>query len=89
VTGKKIRFAEIALAGVEQLYNEEWRRASLIQSITLVLTTDPTRNIQPCPGIQAQNFWLRGFFAGIEIRVLFELTDEITVWSVTRAAKSR
>jgi hypothetical protein len=87
VTAKRVRLAELAAAGIEQLFREEWRRVSLIQSVTLALGNDPTRNAQPCPGIQAQNFWLRGFFAGVEIRVLFELTDEITVWSVTLAAK--
>jgi hypothetical protein len=32
---------------------------------------------------------VRNFVAGVEIRVLFELVDEITVWSVTRAANLR
>jgi hypothetical protein len=54
-------------------------------SIILALSLDPTRDTRPCPGIRAESFVVRRFFAGFEIRVLIELTDEITVWSVTRA----
>lgn len=32
-----------------------------------------------------RSFWIRPFFAGIEIRVLFEWDIDIIIWSVTSA----
>jgi hypothetical protein len=89
VTAKKVRFTELATAGVDRLFPEEWRRASAIQSIILALAFDPTKHMRPCLGFRDRNFMVRNFVAGVEIRVLFELVDEITVWSVTRPANLR
>jgi hypothetical protein len=87
VTGRKVRFTELATAGVDRLFTEEWRRASAIQSIILALAFDPTRHIRPCLAFRDRNFMIRNFVADFEIRVLFELADEITVWSVTRTTQ--
>ena len=85
---RTVRFAELAFAGVRRLYSEEWRRTSLMQSIAWALRTDPTKNARRCLEIETGDFLLRGFFAGFEVRVLFEVDDAITVWSVTRTAET-
>jgi hypothetical protein len=84
---KEVRFAELAVAGVRRLYSEEWRRTSLMQSITWALRADPTKNSRPCMSAETGDFFMRGFFSGFEVRVLFESGDVITVWSVTRSAE--
>ena len=74
-----VRFSELAVAGVRRLYPEDWRRTSLMQSITWALRTDPTKNSRQCLQIESGDFLLRGFYAGFEVRVLFEMGDAITV----------
>ena len=83
---RDVEFSELAVAGVRRLYSEDWRRTSLMQSIGWALKTDPTKNARPCLQIESGDFLLRGFYAGFEVRVLFEMGDIIMVWSVTRTA---
>lgn len=82
----RVRFEELAVAGVKQLFPEAAIQAGAVQAIALALSSDPTKNALSCTGIPDVDFWVRGFFSGFEIRVLFEVSDEITVWSVTRTA---
>jgi hypothetical protein len=83
---KVVRFSELAVAGVRRLYSEDWRRTSLMQSIAWALRIDPTKNSRSCLHSESGDFLLRGFFAGFEVRVLFEMGDAITVWSITQTA---
>ena len=88
-TGTEVSFSELAVAGARRLFDQEDGEASLLKSIALALRLDPTRNAIRLdrPGIG--NFWLRGFFAGFEVRVLFELSDPVVVWSISRTSSGR
>lgn len=84
-----VRFSEFADAGFRALFTEEWRRVSVVKNIALSLRGDPTRNARPCNALGLERFWVRGFFAGIDVRVLFEIESDITVWSVAHASTLR
>jgi hypothetical protein len=84
---RKVRFAELAIAGMNRLFPEEWRQQSAMQSLMLTLGSDALRDARRCVGLRNENFMLRGFSVGFEIRVLFEVSDDVTVWSVTRGVE--
>ena len=81
-----VRFSDLAVAGLRNLFQEEWRRIAFMQSIAWALRADPTLNARPCMAVSG-DFFVRVFFAGFEVRVLYEVTDAITVWTVTPAPK--
>jgi hypothetical protein len=70
---------------VRHLFDEGSQQISLLKSIALALRFDPTRNAIPFDKLGLERFWLRGFFARTEIRVLFELGNPVVVWSIGRA----
>jgi hypothetical protein len=84
---KKVRFEELAVAGMRRLFSEETLVTSATHGMALALAFDPAKNAHPCAVIPNGNFFLRGFFAGFELRVMFEVGEDITVWSVTRATQ--
>jgi hypothetical protein len=85
----EVRFSELANAGLRNLFTESWRRVSVEKQLALMLRSEPTRNAVPLRSPELDGFWVRPFFAGLEIRVLFELEAEVTVWSVARATSDR
>lgn len=85
----EVRFSDLASAGLRNLFTEDWRRISVEKQLALMLRSDPTRNAAPLQAPGLHGFWVRTFFAGAEIRVLFELRNDVTVWSVARAASDR
>ena len=84
----QVRFSELAIAGARHLFEDRAQLDTVLKSITLALKFDPTRNAIPFDKLGLERFWLRGFFAGSDIRVLFELGDPIIVWSIGRASTS-
>ena len=78
-----IKFSELALAGAQRLFADPERRQSVLQAIALALRFDPTRNATRLGQLTKSNFWIRGFFASADVRVLFELDRDITVWSLS------
>jgi hypothetical protein len=69
---------------------DQGRRDAVRSGIALSLSIAPERNARRCHAPQLVGFWVRGFFAGIEIRVLFEWQrDAVLVWNVARAGMAR
>jgi len=82
----EVRFSELAIAGLGQLFEEESRRISIQKHIALSLRIDATLNAIRFEATGLSDFWLRPFFAGFDVRVLFEVKTEVTVWSISRAS---
>jgi hypothetical protein len=85
---RHVQFSDLAVAGVRRLFSEDWRQSSLMQSISWALSTDAMRNATRYDEIGNGNLFLRGFFAGFELRVLFEIADVITVWNISEGRES-
>lgn len=81
----EIKFSDLAVVGLRHLFPEEWRRISVQQHLALSLRNDPAMNAVALEKFRFRSFWIRPFFAGIEIRVLFEWDIDIIIWSVTSA----
>jgi hypothetical protein len=84
---KKVTFEELAIAGARRLFPREELQASLQNSLAFALSVDAMKNARPCASISARDFWVRTFYSGFEIRVLFEVGDDITVWSIARVGE--
>ena len=78
-------YSEIALAGLARLFPDEVKREGVRLSIAWKLTRDPGFQARPCAVIANRPLRVGSLFAGFEIRILFEVTDRLRVYSIAAA----
>lgn len=83
---KKVVFAELALVSMSKLMPDESRRESMKASIAFYLRRDAEVRSIECPAFDDLTLYL---FPFNRYRVLFDVSTDVRVWSVTLLAAHR